>query len=303
MKILGKNVSLKRGILYCASKHCFDWLPDETFVKLKYHVIFEKKLNLRNPKTYNEKLQWLKLYDRNPEYAALVDKYTVKQIVAQKIGEEHIIPTLGVWDSFDEIDFSMLPKQFVLKCTHDSGGVVICTDKDHFDVATAKRKLEKNLKANYYKENREWPYKLVKPRIIAEQYMVDESGYELKDYKFFCFHGKPELLLVVCDRTRKDQETKSNFYDMDFRFLPVKSGHPNAALDAIRKPSAFEEMKQLASVLSQGYPELRVDFYEINGKVYFGELTFYHWSGFVPFEPQEWDEKIGAYIQLPQRQC
>ena len=254
-------------------------------------------MNLDNPKTYNEKLQWLKLYYRNPEYTPMVDKAEAKQYVSSIIGEEHIIPTLAVYDKVEDIDFDSLPNQFVLKCTHDSGGIVICTDKNKLDKKEAIKKLRKGLKKNYYYRNREWPYKNVKPRIIAEQYMSDAEG-ELKDYKFFCFNGVPEFMFIASDRFNKQEDTKFDFFDMDFNHLPFTNGHPNATKQ-IEKPAGFEEMKRLAAILSKDMPHVRVDFYDINGKIYFGELTFFHWSGFTPFRPIEWDYKFGEKIILP----
>lgn len=271
--------------------------PDELYLKMLFPLRTGYKLNLNNPQTYNEKLQWLKLYNRKPEMVKMVDKVDAKEYVAKIIGEEYIIPTLGVYNSVDEIDFDSLPNQFVLKCTHDSGGIVICSDKSKLDIEAAKDKLSRGLKVNYYYQNREWPYKQVKPRIIAEQYMVDESGYELKDYKFFCFDGEVKLLFIASDRGSKTEETKFDFFDTDFNHLPFTNGHPNST-KPIKKPIGFEKMKELASKLSQGEPHLRVDFYDINGKVYFGELTFYHWSGMTPFEPIEWDYKLGEMIVI-----
>lgn len=271
--------------------------PDELYLKLLFPLYTGYKLNLKNPQTFNEKLQWLKLNNRKPEMVKMVDKVDAKEYVAKIIGEECIIPTLGVYNSVDEIEFDKLPNQFVLKCTHDSGGIVICSDKSKLDIEAAKAKLRRGLKVNYYYQNREWPYKHVKPRIIAEQYMVDESGYELKDYKFFCFDGEVKLLFIASDRGSKTEETKFDFFDTDFNHLPFTNGHPNST-KPIKKPIGFEKMKELASKLSQGEPHLRVDFYDINGKVYFGELTFYHWSGMTPFEPIEWDYKLGEFIKL-----
>ncbi len=273
-------------------------LPDEAYISWHYRVSFGKKLNLKNPKTYNEKLQWLKLYDRNPIYTTLVDKYAVKRYVASIIGEEYIIPTLGVWDKFDDIDFNKLPNQFVFKCTHDSGGLVICKDKKHFDKNKAKEKINKSLKTNYYLCGREWPYKNVKPRIIAEQYMEDTETEELRDYKFFCFDGKVKALYIATDRQKPNEDTKFDFFDENFNHLPFEQAHPNAKVPP-KKPINFEKMKELASVLSAGIPHVRVDFYEVNGKVYFGEMTFYHVGGFMPFEPEEWDYKLGEWLTLP----
>lgn len=276
-----------------------NWIPDSIYLKILYRGTMGEKLNLKNPRTYNEKVQWLKLYDRNPVYTALVDKYEVKQYIKKTIGEEHIIPTLGIWNNFEEIDFEELPEQFVLKCTHDSGGVVICKDKAHFEIEAARKKLNKSLKKNYYWGRREWPYKNVKPRIIAEQYMADESGYELKDYKFFCFDGVAKAMFIASDRDNPLEETKFDFFDMDFEHLPIINGHPNAT-KTINKPVKFDEMRNLAELLSKGMPHVRVDLYDINGDIYFGELTFHHWSGMVPFEPKEWDDKFGDWIKLSQ---
>lgn len=270
-------------------------LPDKLFLRVLFRLRVGYPLDLENPKTFNEKLQWLKLHDRNPEYTKMVDKIDAKPYVASIIGEEHIIPTLGVYDTVEEIDFDVLPDKFVLKTNHDCGGLVICTDKSQLDVEVAKYKLKKALKRRFFYENREWPYKNVKPRIIAEQYMVDESGYELKDYKFFCFNGEPKALFIASDRGNPTEETKFDFFDMEFNHLPFTNGHPNAIRE-VKKPLGFEKMKELAAKLSQNIPHVRVDFYDINGEIYFGELTFFHWSGMTPFEPIEWDYKFGEWI-------
>jgi hypothetical protein len=274
--------------------------PGKLYLKLLFRLRMGYWMDFDNPQTFNEKLQWLKLYNRRPEYTQMVDKYAVKEYVASIIGEEHIIPTLGVWDSVDDIDFDKLPNQFVLKCTHDSGGIVICTDKSQLDVEKAKAKLRAGLKKNYSPQSREWPYKDVPRRIIAEQYMVDESGYELKDYKFFCFDGVPKALFIASDRGNPTEETKFDFFDTEFNHLPFTNGHPNST-KPILKPKGFEEMKKLAGELSQNLPHARIDFYDINGQIYFGEITFFHWGGVVPFEPVEWDYSFGAWIKIPKR--
>ena len=275
------------------------WIPDKAYLKLKYRANFDRKLDLQNPKTFNEKLQWLKLYDRNPAYTELVDKYAVKAYVANKIGEKYIIPTLGVWERVEDIDFDALPNQFVLKCTHDSGGLVICRDKGQLDRSAAREKIEKSLCHNYYWHGREWPYKNVKPRIIAEQYMEDSATKELRDYKFFCFNGEMRLMFIASERHNENTETRFDFFDRNFLHLDFRNGHPNAdVLPA--KPERFEEMCVLAEKLSADIPLLRVDFYEVNGKIYFGELTFSHWSGMMPFEPTEWDRTLGEWIKLPE---
>ena len=230
----------------------------------------------------------------------MVDKCEAKRYVANVTGEEYIIPTLEVWDNVHEIDFDKLPNQFVLKTTHDSGGVVICPDKKTFDKENAKRRLTQSLKRNYYFYGREWPYKNVPRKIIAEKFMVDEQTHELRDYKFFCFNGTPKMLFIATDRQNPTEETKFDFYDMDFNHLPFTNGHPNSH-KPIAKPDTFDEMVKLAAILSKNIPHVRVDFYEINGKVYFGELTFSHWSGFVKFEPHEWDKKIGDWLVLPNK--
>ena len=270
-------------------------VSDKVYLKMRYRNVFNKTLNLSNPKTFNEKLQWLKLNDRNPLYTILVDKYETKDYIANIIGNEHIIPTLGIYDSFDDIDFSKLPNSFVMKCTHDSGGIVIVKNKNNLNVEDARKKINKSLKKNYYYSGREWPYKNVKPRIIIEKYMEDKKTKELRDYKFFCFNGVPKFMFLATDR--QIEQTKFNFYDMDFNLLPFTQGHPND-LRKIQKPEKFEEMVEFSKKLSKDIPHVRVDFYEINGKVYFGEMTFYHYSGFTRFNPEEWDEKLGDYITI-----
>lgn len=285
--------------MHVMASRLYGLLPDRLFLKLKFMYRMGYLLNLDSPKTYNEKLQWMKLHLRKPIMTTMVDKYAAKEYVAKIIGNEYIIPTLGIWESVDDIDFDKLPNQFVLKCTHDSGGLVVCKDKSSLDVEKAKSKLRIALKNNYYYSNREWPYLNVPRRIICEQYMEDESGYELKDYKWFCFDGEPKALFIATDRQVAGEETKFDFFDTEFTHLPFTNGHPNAT-KKICKPKGFEKMKILAAKLSEGWPHLRVDFYDINGKIYFGELTFYHWSGMTPFEPKEWDLKFGEWINLSQ---
>ena len=282
---------LRNFILY----YC---LPDKTYLKLKYYQVFKKKLNLNNPQTYNEKLQWLKLYDRNPEYHNLVDKYFVKGYVSELIGDQYVIKTFGVYDQFEDIDFDILPEKFVLKCTHDSSSIVICADKSKFDFKFAKCKITDALKVDYYhNENRQWAYKGIKPRIIAEEYLVDEHEGELKDYKFFCFQGRCKAFFIATDRP---YDTKFDFYDLELNLLPFTNGHPNSN-KPFHKPKNYEVMLSLAESLSYGIPHVRVDFYNIDGRIYFGEMTLYHWGGMMPFEPMEWDYKFGSWITLPNR--
>lgn len=271
---------------------------DSLYLKIRYFCKFKKRLDLNNPQTYSEKLQWLKIHDRKPLYTTMVDKIEAKKYVASIIGEEYIIPTIAEYDSVEDIEWEKLPNQFVLKCTHDSGGIVVCKDKQTLDKNKAIKKLKACLKKTYYYENREWPYKDCKHRIICEQYMVDESGYELKDYKWFCFDGNVKALFIATDRGNPNEETKFDFFDENFCHLPIKNGHPNASKE-INKPIGFNKMKEFASILSTGFPHLRVDFYDINGKIYFGELTFFHWSGLMPFQPEEWDVKFGSWLKLP----
>lgn len=272
-------------------------VPADKFLKMAYRFSMGKELNLENPVSYTEKLQWLKLYDHRPEYTRMVDKYEVKKYVAERLGEEHVIPLLGVWDQVEDIDFDALPQQFVLKTTHDSGGIVICKDKAKLDVAAAKKKLKCFHKRYYYGQNREWPYKNVKHRIIAEPYMEDSRYQELRDYKFFTFGGEPKVLYIAQGRG-KGEPTVADFYDMDFNHLPFTIDHDMAEV-APEKPEKFEEMKQMAAILSQGTPQLRVDFYEVDGRVYFGEMTFFHCSGLAPFHPEEWDRIFGEWVELP----
>ena len=261
------------------------------------------QLDLNNPKTFNEKLQWLKLHDHNPLYTTMVDKYAVKEYVADKIGAQYIIPTLGVWDHFDEIEFDKLPDQFVLKCTHDSGSVVVVADKGKIDKDVAKEKLENGLRHNYYYAGYEWPYKNVPPRIIAEKFMADEKQSELglddmTDYKFMCFNGIVRCVFTCTDR-RSDDGLKVTFFDNDWKQLPFERHYPAAAAGSIKRPNQFGLMKQLAEKLSENIPFVRVDFYEINNQVYFGELTFYPGAGMEEFSPEKYDYILGEWIKLP----
>jgi len=281
---------------YIISMKCIGrLLPDKLFLKINYRLCVGKKLNLNNPKSFNEKLQWLKLHNRNPDYTVMVDKYKVRKYIADSIGEKYLIPLIGVWDSADDIDFDQLPDRFVLKCNHNSGaGRCICTDKKALNISEVRKSLSKALKHNYYLENREFAYKNVERKIIAEKYMVDESGTELKDYKFFCFDGEPKFMYVASGR---HSELCFDFYDMDFKPLPFENAYPNSATEHT-KPLGFDEMVECARKLSEGIKHVRIDFYDINGKVYFGEITFFHMSGFSRFEPDEWDYKIGNMLML-----
>lgn len=273
-------------------------LPDYLYLKYKFKTFMGYSLNLNNPKTFNEKLQWLKLYDRRPEYTKMVDKYKVREYISEKIGEEYLIPLLGIWDSPDDIDFDSLPNKFVLKCNHDSGGLSICRDKKNFDANIAKKKLKKSLKTNYYYSGREWPYKNVPRKIIAEKYMVDDSNSdEFTDYKFFCFNGYVDCVMVCLDRNSGDP--KFYFFDKDWKLKRLNKRGKEAPKDfTIPKPECIAEMFEIASKLSEGFPFVRVDLYQSYGKIYFGEMTFYPDSGFDSNILPEADLYLGSLIDI-----
>ena len=294
--VIGLIKTPRKLIIPLADNGFLNWIPDKAYLKLAYYCQMDKALDLRNPLTFNEKLQWLKLYDRNPLYPELVDKYLVKKYVEKKIGPQYIIPTYGIWNTPDEIPFAKLPSQFVLKCTHDSGSVIICKDKSTFDIEQAKVKLHNYLNRSIFWFGREWPYKNAKPRIIAEKYMVDTETEELRDYKFFCFNGIVKCYKVDFDRFKSHH---ANYYDE--RKL-LKIGEEVCPPDFSRKiklPDSLSEMKRLAETLSQGIPFLRVDFYYVNGEVFFGELTFFPASGFGKFIFKGNDELLGSWLKLP----
>lgn len=273
-------------------------MDDKKFIEKMFKATMDYPLNLENPKSFNEKLQWLKLYDRNPLYTKLVDKYKVREYISEKIGEDYLIPLLGVWDDPEEIDFDSLPNKFVLKCNHNSGlGMCICTDKSKIDIKKVKNELKSGLAQNYYLNGREWPYKNVSRKIICEKYMTDETGKNLRDYKFYCFDGKPKIVGIYQDRN-SDKETTGDFFDMNFEWVDLKFGMPNA-LNKPQKPQKFQEMIKIAEILSEGMSEVRVDLYISNNKIYFGELTFFDGGGFDKIEPLEWDYKLGSWIKLP----
>ncbi len=279
----------------------YDKLSDEKFIRKKWKSVYGTEIDLDNPKTFNEKLQWLKLHDRKPEYTTMVDKYLVKEYVANLIGNEHIIPTLGVWDSYDEIDFDSLPDKFVLKCTHDSGSVKIVKDKSKIDHTQLKKYFKRKLRCNYYLVAREWPYKNVKPRIIAEEYLADLATQQIIDYKFFCMNGKPAFLYVSVGLD--DHSTaKISFYSLDGRELPFKRSD-YAPFHNAKMPANYELMKEIAGKLAADIsaPFVRVDLYEINNKILFSEFTFFPCEGFIPFEPKEWDMRIGEMLKLPNK--
>lgn len=282
--------------------------PDRLYLRLRFKCEMGYKLNLDNPRTFSEKIQWLKIYDRKPEYTTMVDKYAVKDYVANKIGYEYIIPTIGVWNKPGDIDWDALPSKFVLKTTHDggSGGVVVCKDKSTFDKKEAVRTLEKSLHSDIYWQLREWPYKDVPKRIIAEQYMADGKNSDLPDYKFFCFDGEPKYCQVI--RDRRSNET-IDFYDMEWNHMPFVGLNPVASnglapvasngLTPVARPTHLVEMIEICQKLSKGNPFSRIDLYVIDNKEYFGEITFYPASGMGEFKPDEWNTHLGDLINLP----
>lgn len=285
-------------IRFADNHHLLDSMQDEAYLKLVYRQRMGRKLDLDHPNTFNEKLQWLKLYDRKPEYTAMVDKYEAKKYVAGIIGVEHIIPTFGVWDDFDSIDFDSLPNQFVLKCTHDSGGLSICRDKKNFDKEKAREKIKKSLNTNYYLCGREWPYKDVKRRVIAEAYVEDGKNTSMTDYKFYCFHGEPKFL-YISEGMENHHTAMVDFLDLDWNRMPF--GRPDyRSYDCIpMPPEHLEEMLEIAKKLSKDIPFLRVDLYEINGCVFFSELTFFPCGGYMRFVPEVYDEVVGRMLKLP----
>ncbi len=270
-------------------------MSDELFIKAQFYFVFGRELDLDRPSTYTEKLQWIKLYDRKPEYTMMADKLLVKDYVEKTIGDEYIIPTLGVWDSAEEITFDDLPDRFVLKCNHDSGGSVICKDKSSLDIRKTIEFLKEHLNRNFYWRGREWVYKDIKPKIIAEKYMEDADSGQLRDYKFFCFDGIPRFVQVDFDRFKNH---KRNLFDMEWNLMDFELQFPRDPKTKIECPKDMDLMKEIAQKLSAGIPHVRVDLYYVEGHIYFGELTFYHGSGFEHFKPPEYDELFGSYITV-----
>ncbi|WP_026519701.1 ATP-grasp fold amidoligase family protein [Butyrivibrio sp. FCS006] len=270
-------------------------IPDKSFLKLMFWLRMGKQLDLDNPKTFNEKLQWLKINDRNPVYIKMVDKYEAKSYFASVIGSEHIIPNYGVWESFEDIDFNMLPQSFVLKCTHDSGSVIICRDKNAFDYEEARKKITRSLKQNYFWVGREWPYRYIKPRIIAEELLSDSTG--IIDYKFYCFNGNPQFLYISrgldnhetaeIDYLKLDW-TRESFSRNDYRRFSILPD----------KPQNLDEMIEISKKIAKGKRFVRVDLYNITGKIYFSEITFFPGSGFTRFDPEKSDLLLGEAMHL-----
>ena len=273
------------------------WRSDQLYLKLRYYFNFGKKLNLENPVGFNAKCQWIKLFYHRPEMTVMVDKYEAKKWAADKIGSQHVVPCYGIWDNADDIDFDVLPNQFVLKCTHGCGGHVICKEKSLLDIPKARDTIHKGLCKSTYMETREWPYKNVKPRVIAEEYLVDDDSGVLTDYKFFCFNGVPKMMYVSKDG---EHTPHTDFFDMDWNRLPLHMRDPNSEIPP-RKPKFFEEMKEIAQKLSAGFPHVRVDMYLVNDVIFFGEMTFFTLGGLVYFNPPSWDAIIGDWIKLPSK--
>ena len=287
-----KTFSYFMGWLMVNKPHLFK--NDKRFLINKWKFLNHSTLNIDNPQTFNEKLNWLKLFNRDPRLTMMADKYEVKKYVASLIGEEYVVPCYGVWNTFDEIDFDSLPNQFVIKATHDSSGAFVVRDKSQFDIEFARTKYENVMKRNWFWGYREWVYKEIKPRIIVDKFLDDHSGHELRDYKFWCFNGTPKIMYC----TNKAKDVFENFYDMDFNPLNIDHGF-RRSVPEFEKPGEFELMKSLAHKLSQGLPFVRVDFFDVDGKVYFGEFTFYDWAGFRPFRTPDMDKKLGDEIILP----
>lgn len=276
----------------------YDHVNDQTFLEKAFQSKLERELDWNVPATFNEKLQYLKLYDRRPEYTRMVDKYKVREYITEKLGAQYLIPLIGVWDDPEKIDFSVLPEQFVLKCNHNSGlGMCICKDKSKLNIRKVKAGLRKGLRQNYYLTGREWPYKNVPRRIIAEQFMQSDAG-GLTDYKIHCFNGEPKLILVCKDRFAPTGLTE-DFYTPQWEHLDLRRPtHPNAT-EPMAKPDELDQLLEFSRILSKDIPFLRVDFYIVEGHVYFSELTFFSASGFEKFEPEEWDQTLGDWLKLP----
>lgn len=279
------------------------WLPDKTYLKLLFKLIMGYRLDLKHPKTFAEKCQWLKLYDRKPLYHQMVDKYEAKELASTMIGAEYVIPTYGVWDNVDDIDWNSLPDKFVIKPTNIGGGegVVICKDKSLLKIEEAKNKISKAIKEiELYSRHREWQYKDVKPRIIAEELLEDDTCPYLRDYKFYCFNGEPKVFYITSDKGIS--ETRQDFFDIHGNHIELEDvNYPSNKVETPRLPNNLEKMVNLAKKLSANLPHMRVDLYEVNDKIYFGEWTFCEAGGFASFKPNYWNQKLGDWIILPEK--
>ena len=278
----------------------FKWMPDRAYISMSYLIKTHSFMHWSNPVSFSEKLQWLKVNNRNPIYSKLVDKYEVKEFISETIGQQYAIPTLAVWNNVEEIDFNLLPQAFVLKCTHDSGSVIICKNKEFFDYEQAKKKLNHHLKRNLYYLSREWPYKNVIPRIIAEPLLQTEDGTPISDYKIFCFNGEPKIVYVTFGRG-SEEKMKINYYDLSWNKLNLRHLNYDNYQGSFTPPESFANMLYLARELSKGFTFIRIDFYDIDGKIYVGEMTFYPdggW-GFHKSTPRSMDIQLGNMIDIP----
>lgn len=271
------------------------FIPDEMMIKLEYRLKIGKKLHLNPPVTFNEKIQWLKLNDRKSLYTKMVDKYEVREYIKEQIGEEYLVPIYGIWENVEDISFEKLPKSFVLKCTHDSGSVILCENKDELNIQEVKKKLRSRITKNSFWYGREWVYKDVKPRIIAEEYLKDKNNLYLPVYKFFCFNGEPKIIQSI--QNDKQENESIDYFDINWNLLKIKQRFPNSKIP-FSKPDRLKEMLEIAKKLSKGIAFLRVDLYIINNKIYFSENTFYPDAGYSIFEPEDWDKKLGEMIKL-----
>ena len=283
-----------------ASKGWLNWVPDSLYLKVLYRVIMGRKLNLKNPKEYNEKLQWLKLNDRKPEYATMVDKYEVRGYIEDLLGDKYLIPCLGIYDSVDDIDIDALPDKFVLKCTHDSGSVEICKDKSSFDIEGARHRLSQAMKRNYYATYREWPYKYVKPRIIAEGYLEGDGG-DLKDYKVMCFNGEAKIIEVHENRFVEGKVHTQTFYDREWNIVPLTQIETVTVDRPGERPRQLDEILRLSELIAKNMYHARIDWYIEGDKIYFGEITFFDGSGFESFSTPEMERMLGDMINLPEK--
>lgn len=310
MEVIGKLFKFVKDPIYrfekLSSMGVLRYMSDEEWTRKYWKFLTGKELNLDNPVGFNEKLQWLKLYDRNPEYVKLVDKYKVREFVKEKVGEQYLIPLLGVWDNVDDIDVCSLPKEFVIKCNHTSGdGIYICRDKNSLNWEWLKKKIKKSMQKDYSRNCREWLYKDVERKIVVEQLMKDVDPTNISgsliDYKFYCFNGEPKFLYVGIDDTSSGEkgELRLSFLDLDWNEPPFYRGDHRAIPYKICKPSGFDKMIDIARILSKNIPFVRVDLYWINNNIYFSELTFYPGGGHGFFSPEVWENKLGEYIQLP----
>lgn len=290
-----RELILPSAFSYFARSKVSHLLPDKLYLKLQYRVNVGKRLNLKEPHTFNEKLQWLKLYNRNPMYTEMVDKYAVRDFVSKKIGEEYLVPLIGAWDDPNDINFESLPRQFVLKCNHDSGSVIICKNKDEFNKTYAVKKLGKKLKRDMFYWSREWPYKNIKRKIICEKFMKDREFDVLNVFKILNFNNGEQIIQVIQDDKMPNESI--DYFDSQWNRLDMRQNFPNSK-NPLPKPKTLDKMLDLAQRLSAGFPFLRTDFYEINGKVYFSEFTFFSDAGMCRFTPKEWDDELGNRIDI-----